>query len=365
MRRHRSVSPLARALAVVAALAVTATLVVAGQPVRIVDPALAPMSGPPRIKPPHANQVPPTAAPDVLRQGGDTILDAGQLALPVIELQGTTIGFNNDYDEVCPFQGSTAPDVVYTFVPIDDLSVDIDMFGSAFDTKIYVYDADLDLVACNDDFYSDWTSKLENLAIAGGERYYLVIDGYGSSAGTYVLSISEYVPCSLPWLPGAWPEDEPPLGDGYIDTYNGGCIPGADYPVFQPGYWSHWVGKSGWYHDANGSPQRDTDWYLLHVPVGGAQSIEADAESPCFLFELGPQDCANVAVVQSVFVGPCSSGSMCVPGYVGEPVWIWIGPQTVEPPAGFVGNEFRYYLISNVMLAVETRTFSEVKALFR
>ncbi len=39
------------------------------------------------------------------RQGGDTILDAGLITLPVANLTGTTAGYINDYDEVCNFTG--------------------------------------------------------------------------------------------------------------------------------------------------------------------------------------------------------------------------------------------------------------------
>ena len=35
---------------------------------------------------------------------------------------GTTVGFTNDYDEVCPYSGSTAPDVVYLMTVPDSVN---------------------------------------------------------------------------------------------------------------------------------------------------------------------------------------------------------------------------------------------------
>jgi hypothetical protein len=77
---------------------------------------------------------------------------------------GTTVGYTDDYDEVCPFHNSTSPDVVYLLEPEQDMVIDIDMFGSTYDTKIYVYDDAMNLVACNDDFYPDYVSKIEGLS---------------------------------------------------------------------------------------------------------------------------------------------------------------------------------------------------------
>ena len=37
------------------------------------------------------------------------------LGIPVDNLSGTTLGYTDDYDEVCPYEMSTSPDVVYTF----------------------------------------------------------------------------------------------------------------------------------------------------------------------------------------------------------------------------------------------------------
>ena len=99
----------------------------------------------------HSVYTPPTG----VRQGGDTLMDATPVMLPYSGT-GTTAQYFDDYDEVCPYTDSTAPDVVYTFTATMDMAIFVDLFGSAFDTKTYVYDESLALLGCNDDFYEDW-----------------------------------------------------------------------------------------------------------------------------------------------------------------------------------------------------------------
>lgn len=91
---------------------------------------------------------------DVPRQGGDTIADAIEITLfDGSQYTGTTVGYANDYDEACPYTGSTAPDVVYTATPAVTMTWDLDLCYSSYDTKIYVYDVNLNLIGCNDDAY--------------------------------------------------------------------------------------------------------------------------------------------------------------------------------------------------------------------
>ena len=126
-------------------------------------------------------------------------------------LTGTTVGFTNDYDETCPYSGSTSPDVVYKMTIPDSLNgLIIDLCDSWYDSKVYVYsgadlaNGDTTNIACNDDFCSSdsssYTSYLEigsSLAEDGGVSagyYYIVIDGYGTSEGTYWMEVTAMVP---------------------------------------------------------------------------------------------------------------------------------------------------------------------------
>jgi len=152
----------------------------------------APYSGPANV---------PSVTPDA---GGDTCATATVISsLPYTD-SGTTVGFNDDYDEVCPYTGSTSPDVVYTYTPAVDTIVDISVCNSGgdadYDTKIYVYEdvCATPSLACNDDAcqaasYSggSYNSELVGVSLTGGHMYAIVIDGYGGASGTYTISVVE------------------------------------------------------------------------------------------------------------------------------------------------------------------------------
>ncbi len=122
-------------------------------------------------------------------------------------LTGTTVGFTNDYDEVCNYAGSIAPDVVYRMTLLDSVNgVIFDLCDSWYDSKVYVYSATdtINPIGCNDDYCSSdsssWTSYLEvgsplaeNGGLSAGE-YYVVVDGYGTQEGTYWMEVSVMIP---------------------------------------------------------------------------------------------------------------------------------------------------------------------------
>ena len=293
------------------------------------------------------------------RQGGDTILDATPISVPGND-SGTTAGYNDDYDEVCPYSGSTAPDVVYTTTPAADVLVDIDLLGSTYDTKLYVYDENLALIACNDDFYPDYVSKLEQVTLLGGVQYFIVIDGWNGDFGDYVITIVEFAPCVLDCPAGAELEGEAALVDDYEDDFNGGCnSPEYGNPfgvITAPTF----CGVSGWYL-YQGGDRRDTDWYEVVIPEDGFFEVIGDAEQPTYMFELGPLDCGTTGVIQNVIVGPCAEATITIPGAVGSTIWFWVGPTTFSGPV----NEYNYVLITNLeTVATEDHSWTGVKALF-
>lgn len=123
-------------------------------------------------------------------QGGDTIEDATPVEAIPFSSEGTTIGYTDDYDEVCPYSGSTSPDVVYVYAADEDIVVDMFMCRSEYDTKLYVYENSEDsLIACNDDFCPGYLSVLLGVELFAGNNYYIVIDGYGGDAGYYSIDI--------------------------------------------------------------------------------------------------------------------------------------------------------------------------------
>ncbi len=137
------------------------------------------------------------------REGGDTCADATVItALPFADT-GNTCAFTDDYDEACPYTGSTSPDVVYEYTPTADIVVDISLCndGTDYDTKLYVYEGGCPgtVVACNDDAcsspqFASYVSEVTGVALTGGTTYYIVVDGYGGSCGNYAITVNEGVP---------------------------------------------------------------------------------------------------------------------------------------------------------------------------
>ena len=147
--------------------------------------------------------------PSNTRQGGDTVDDATVVTELPTSLEGTTSGYTDDYDEVCPYSGATAPDVVYSITPESDMAVNMSLCYSSYDTKLYVYENAAGTLAvttdgadaCADDAYPPgvddctiWTSYIEGVSMTAGNTYYVVVDGYGASEGDYVLDIEAYNP---------------------------------------------------------------------------------------------------------------------------------------------------------------------------
>jgi len=106
----------------------------------------------------------------------------------------STVGFTDDYDAVCPYTGAGSPDVVYEItLPASPVKLIVSLCESYYDTKVYVFDSAGNEVACSDDYCTashgqQFTSYIEAEGLAAG-TYYIVVDGYGSDEGTYVLEV--------------------------------------------------------------------------------------------------------------------------------------------------------------------------------
>ncbi len=316
----------------------------------------------------------PENVPTPGRRGGDTIASATVIPMVPFNDLGTTTGFVDDYDEVCPYSGATAPDVVYRYDAATENYVDIDLCGSGYDTKLYVYDGAMTLIACNDDFYTGapcgtYVSRLEFVHFDAGQTYYIVVDGYGNGNGPYVLQVMEIYVDPVTCPDGGVDEGEPPLVADYVDQFNGGCnTPGQPFQSLlgnQDGEFTL-CGVSGWYPSA-GSSYRDTDWFVLTAGPSGTVEVAADADFETYIFELGPQDCATVGVLQQIAVGPLATGYMTISGYApGAAVWLWAGPTTFSPPGGGVEEYVYVVWLSGLeaVVATETTSWSTIKALY-
>jgi hypothetical protein len=266
---------------------------------------------------------------------GENIASAIVLPGPLpITTSGTTTGYLDDYDEACPYPGSGSPDVVYAYTPSSNVTVDIDLCGSSFDTKIYVYENVATPgvpYACNDDFYSDepcgiYVSKIEGVDLSAGNTYYIVIDGYsGSDYGNYVLTISEVITCTwgtdITCPAGSVAENEACGGDS-----NGGCdmAPGTETWETVPAGGGTFCGTT-W---ADGG-SRDSDWFRLVLTQSSAVTLTADADREIFygLVETtvpGTPSCATTTglITPGKHAGPCSETSLDL-GTLGPGTW-WI-----------------------------------------
>lgn len=313
-----------------------------------------------------------------IRVTGDTVGDP--FILPGLgTVSGTTAGFTNDYDEDCPYMGSSSPDVVYAFTPAAHIFINVDLCHSGYDTKVYVYDSNPPHwgypIDCNDDYWDDppcypYSSFLGFVGLAAGHTYYIVVDGYGGQSGAYSMEVTdagtpppagaccsangscvltfEYQctgawqgagtscnpnPCppppSLDCPPGALIEGEPPCVDGYVDGYNAGCS-GVPEPVWQAinpqtGDCAALCGKSCTYMTSEGYDSRDTDWFES-FGTGGPVTAICTAEFPLQFMLMFGTDCAELAYIYGLGA-PGEPVTLAWTIGAGDAVWFWVGNQ--------------------------------------
>ena len=302
------------------------------------------------------------------RQGGDDIANAVAIASLPFTSTGTTVGYTDDYDEVCPYTDSTAPDVVYSVDVLTESWLSVDLLGSEYDTKTYIYASDgTTVVACNDDYYSDYTSAIPYAHVDPG-TYYIVIDGYGTDSGAYALAVDaiDVSTCTPYDCTGVPDEGEPVYTEE--DTVNGGC--NLDTPLFGT-LGAEMCGTFFTYVDSTDAELRDMDWFEVTLtesstitldghscaPYGMWILTDCDDEAPAFVSGFGDatvtSDCLDigtyiVAIAPIVFNGletpvgwhmdvtltPCSLFDPC-----DDPVVINVGDTiTADLPAE--GNNF-------------------------
>jgi hypothetical protein len=253
------------------------------------------------------------------KQGGNTIGTATFIPSLPYTNTGTTSGYTNDYDEVCPYTGSTAPDVVYYFVANANGVVDIDLCGSLYDTKLYVYEnahTPGNPHACNDDYYSDaicgyYVSAIFGMPVTDGNTYYIVIDGYGAENGNYNISVSAISsPCVITCPPGSIPESELCGTD-----VNGGCNTDPTFPPFEAVNPNTTICGTLW---ADGG-SRDTDWFEMVLTETSDVILHVDAQRAMFygMIELstpGNPSCASMTGFIEPFAaaGPCNPTSLVI-----------------------------------------------------
>jgi hypothetical protein len=279
-----------------------------------------------------------TGNPDPQPQvGGEDIATAVNIPVLPYTDGGNTCGFINDYDEWCPYSGSTSPDVVYKYTPAGDIELDVILCNSFYDTKTYVYENVWpNLVACNDD-----------------------------DCGDYDLLVQECVPCIVECPAGAQLENEPDCYDYYVDNTNGGCnsTPNvfgsiactADGLVDFCGKYGGFISGAGWNY-------RDTDWF----------EMDPDAQVNGFDFTVTGELGTLMGYINANFGcgAPFFEASLvltpCVPGTIPIPAgnwWLWIGPSGYGPEAGPCGSDYLVELdgLTCPPVSVEDASWAEIK----
>jgi hypothetical protein len=256
------------------------------------------------------------------RQGGEDIGTAVVIpALPFND-SGTTAGYADDYDEACPYTGSTSPDVVYSYLAPDDMCISVDLCGSFYDTKVYIYENDSSTpIACNDDNFDCvnppvlYTSWIPEAALTGGNTYYIVVDGYGGDSGDYVMDVTEVDCCEVECPPEGIDEGEGPCYDGYVDDYNGGCNSDPEaYVYVTPSTETITYCGQGGNFDANN--MRDTDWYWMDLTEATTDvTICVEAEFGVILgfIDMSPGCDEIFSPYSYVLAGPCEPACLTEP----------------------------------------------------
>ncbi|MFH1681733.1 MAG: hypothetical protein ABIH26_13960 [Candidatus Eisenbacteria bacterium] len=290
----------------------------------------------------------PGSEPVTDRQGGEDLAGAVPiLSLPFHDV-GTTCGYLDDYDEVCPYGPHASPDVVYSYIPAVHQLLCISLCNSYYDTELFVYEdawTPGDPFACNDDecsgpnYPAPYLSELWPLVVFAGHTYYIVVDGYAGSCGTYVLDIATNGVCTVDCPPSGRPEGEPPCHDGYVDLYNGGCDSAP--PVFQAvecdGDPAIYCGKSGSW-TVGEDEHIDSDWYEIALSETKTITASVEAEFHVFLSLMdgnatpGPDPCLDPDLLIAEELGSyCQEISIT---RILEPgtYWIQVRPYTFPGP---------------------------------
>ena len=274
--------------------------------------------------------------------GGETFADATPIgALPYNDV-GNTCTARNDYPFPCVFDGG-APDRVYSIHPLANTCISVSLCDpqTNFDTGLYIYrNTTADLVACVDD-YCGLASQLDHVPLTAGSTYYIVVDGYASSCGTYAIAVTECPPppppCAVQCPPGGLTEGEPCCFDGYVDTYNAGCNSNppsfTDIPCDPAG-----VTMCGTYGTFNDQTFRDTDWYRFTLTERSNVRACATGSQPTILAILDGNPgfgCSNIRPWCGPSFGLPDQEACCTVTLAPGTYWVFVSTSDFGPyPCG-------------------------------
>jgi len=102
---------------------------------------------------------------------------------------GSTCGASWVVDLTCGYTAGVSPDLFYSYTACVDGAINVSLCGSDFDTEVEVTDSNHNSIACDDDF-CNFQSEVDNVPVASGAQYFIIISGYYGSCGDYVLNVT-------------------------------------------------------------------------------------------------------------------------------------------------------------------------------
>lgn len=145
----------------------------------------------------------------------------GDLSTAPILVNTTPYSTSGNTNQACYTNniGNTANDVFY-LVALNDCasSITVSMCGSSFDTYLRIYNKTLTTQLAFNDDGCGLQSIISNFAVTGGDTLFVVVEGFGSGVGSYVLNITQNL---------TTPNANINYNSGYYFCQNGGNNPSA------------------------------------------------------------------------------------------------------------------------------------------
>jgi hypothetical protein len=256
---------------------------------------------------------------------GDPIaITLGAGDLPYVT-SDTTVSRYNDYTETALESYDGGQDIIYEVTLTEDLNLAIGVEGEAWVGVVIDSTCPPGSSAIATAVDPKGMPQLEAYLTAG--TYYVMVDTWPQPDATDFLMTFDTVnlQCTVPCPPEGYMEGEPACGDGYNDTYNGGC--NSSPAVFQPIACGDTVcGTSGTF-DFNGSSYRDTDWYELTLTQAQEVTWSAEAEFDVLIFiiDAGSGNCVDYSILGYTTGVECDKINLTMNLAPGT-YWLWVGP---------------------------------------
>jgi hypothetical protein len=128
----------------------------------------------------------------------ETAYPIGDVTSRSAKFTGSTAAMASEYSGWC--NSGSGGDAVFSFTLTSPRAVEIDTIGSGFDTSLTLWSSDFTGGWCNDDLGGGVRQSRVSRYLAAG-TYFVVVDGYGSNSGSYVLNLKVSNSASGGFLP--------------------------------------------------------------------------------------------------------------------------------------------------------------------